>query len=483
MQKQLLNISLLLLCVLTACTSAPEGAEEILTETSRLIAQDRNYNEATEMLLASLAQQDEKVPTIPLIRTYEYLSRCYWEQEYDKEATDYARKGYAAAMQLDNDSLQYQLANRLASCHYTSGQHDSARYYYEQVRAIGLLRNDSVLLLNATNNIGAVLLSKLAFHEALEQFEESKRYSKNRRIDNFKYHYNRSRCFFHMNQWEDCAREVELCRQYTPINDFEGWQKLYQRLYTCQMNMGDFEAACHSADSVFMYTDSIYKVRHREEMKGITSKFQQEQHEAEIRLMQSHWILAVVNGVFIAIILVVVIMYRNKRRILQLQDEMHSLSMKIALEEGRHKSSTEEEDDEEDTEAPVRAETQPISENLANLYFQQLNVARELFRSRPAYDRLQQLKFHTDKNYLSDEQRLPLIDSVTEVFLDPIQRLRSTFPELTADECLYAILTFIGCNNATISMVTKTTEATLRKRRSRIKQKTTERVFSVLIGG
>jgi len=474
MQKQLL-IQTLLLCMLTACTTSSEDVQQLVNEGTRLVTKDRNYNESAEMLLHSLSFQDESKPTELLVHTYEYLSHCYWNQEYDKEALDYARKGYALSQKLGNDSLTIQLANRMAACRYTTGKHDSARYYYEQARAMGLLRKDSTLLVNAINNIGAVLISKNAFREALDQFDESIKYTKNRNIDHFKYHYNRSRCFFHLNQWEDCVREIEKCMQYTPRQDLEGWQKLYQRLYTCQTKMGKFEEACLSADSVFIYTDSIYQVRHREELKGITSKFKQEQHETEIRLMQSHWILAVVNGIFIVIILVVVIMYRNKRRMLQLQDELHSLTVQIALEEERHADSVE--------ATPKRQTVQPVSDSLFNLYVQQLNVARELFRSRPAYDRLQQLKFHTDKCYLPDEQRLPLIDCVTEVFLDPIQRLRSSFPELTADECLYAILTFIGCNNATISMLTKTTEATLRKRRSRIKQKTSERVFTMLIEG
>ena len=54
-------------------------------------------------------------------------------------------------------------------------------------------------------------------------------------------------------------------------------------------------------------------------------------------------------------------------------------------------------------------------------------------------------------------------------------------PELTEDECIYALLIFVGCNNATASIITKTSEATLRKRRSRFKQKTSEQVFNLFM--
>lgn len=474
MQKSLLHILLFTSLVLTACTSTSQDAQESFDQGNQLLIQEKKYNEAAEMLLHALALQDTKKPTELLTRTYEHLSRCYWNQEYDNEALKYARLGYNTSLMLDNDSLQSQQAIRMASCHYTCNNYDSARYYYEQVRAKSFLSHDSTLLVNTINNIGAVLLSQAKFQEALAAFDESMLYSHHNDYDCFKYHYNRSRCFSHLGQWEDCINEIKISLQYTPDKDFDGKQKLYKRLYSCLKKMEQYQEACHSADSVFMYTDSIYVLRHREELKDITSKFQQEQHEAEMRLMQSHWILAVVNGVFIVIILVVVIMYRHKRRILQLEDELHSLNARIAIEEDKQGKPTEQ----KEVHTVV-----PVPETLSSLYMQQLNIARELFRSRPTYDRLQQLKFHTDKNYLPDEQRLPLIDSVTEVFLDPIQRLRSAYPELTADECLYAILTFIGCSNAVISMLTKTTEATLRKRRSRIKQKTTERVFSFLIEG
>ena len=53
---------------------------------------------------------------------------------------------------------------------------------------------------------------------------------------------------------------------------------------------------------------------------------------------------------------------------------------------------------------------------------------------------------------------------------------------LTEDECIYALLIFVGCNNATASIITKTSEVTLRKRRSRFKQKTSEQVFNLFMG-
>ena len=126
--------------------------------------------------------------------------------------------------------------------------------------------------------------------------------------------------------------------------------------------------------------------------------------------------------------------------------------------------------------------TEEKEENLSMLYLEQFKVSKEIFQARPAYSKIRQLRYHTDKNYLPDEERLPLIDSVLEVFIDQLQKLVATYPELTEDECIYALLIFVGCNNATASIITKTSEATLRKRRSRFKQKTSEQVFNLFMG-
>ena len=179
-------------------------------------------------------------------------------------------------------------------------------------------------------------------------------------------------------------------------------------------------------------------------------------------------------------------MFRNKQRMIGLQRRMEALNLRVVREEQvkKHASNWTSEQSSEQSSEPVEETqwTEKKEENLSMLYLEQFKVLKEIFLARPAYPKLRQLRYHTDKNYLPDEERLPLIDSILEVFIDPLQKLVATYPELTEDECIYALLIFVGCNNATASIITKTSEVTLRKRRSRFKQKTSEQVFNLFMG-
>ncbi len=464
-------ISIILLLtwyLMPACSSSTDEVEDCINEGCRLMSEESDHNAAAGLMLRALSLQNEHVPTKQLVRTYYYLSQIYWRLDFPNKALDFAQLSLSCAEQMgDQYPNRLNLINRVASCYYLAlvpHHNDSAICYYNRLLEESLACSDSSMACNACNNMGAVYLStKEHAREALGYFERSKIFSLNRDKDNFYYHYNCSRAYQQLELWDSCIYEINECMKYVQDGDIEGKEKLFARLYKCQKHLANYKEACTWADSSFFYSDSLYVERRREELKDLTEKYQREKYESELQLQRTHWVLAVVVVVFISLILFVVVMYRNKRRIIALQQKMEKLKLQISREVEQTEPSS------------------ASNENLTDLYHQQFLVARDLFRSRQVSNKLSQLKYHTDKIYLSDEERLPLIDGVTEVFIDPLQNLRTNFPELTADECLYAVLCFVGCSNSDISMLTKTTEATLRKRRSRFKQKTNDTVFKLLM--
>lgn len=489
--------------LLTACNDRLREAEESCREGKRLFVAEKQYNEAGQALLHSLSLQDEAKATPLLASTYEYLSRVYWEQDYEDKALAYAQRYLWCAGELADDSLMAQALNRTASCYYLAGKADTARIYYERMRELALSRRDSVMVMNACNNISSVLLMLKQPEASLGMLEESRTFSPRRRKDEFTYHYNRSRCFQTMGSWQACADEVRQCLPYADSLDLEGRQKIYQRLYVCMKNLGRLEEACLCADSSNLLAAEAFRFKQREELKNITERYQQERYETELELQRTYWSLVVVNVVFVCVVFVVAMMYRSKRRVVMLQRRMDALKVQLAsLQLPRSEAAADDQGTmavspdlpgEGDAPASSPLPSAPCEsaapagapprggmpdEGLAvTLLLEQFHLAREMFRQRPASGRLRQLKYHTDKEYLPDQQRLPIIDSVTEVFIDPLQNLHAAHPDLTADECIYAVLCFLGCSNAVISSLTKTSEATLRKRRSRFKQKVSEKLF------
>lgn len=485
--KPLYIVVIILSCLfLGSCSSIEQEARDAYEEGKELSTDDAKLNEAAEALLHSLSLQDESIPTVLLASTYEYISRVYWEQDYTQKALTYALKGMECCNKLNNDSLRSHMLNRIASCYYLDGKNAAAIHYYTQTKDLAIKLQDTAMIKNALNNIGAVLLSEKKYDEAIKMFDESIKYSKNNKKDSFKYHYNLSRCYKAMNKWEESSKEIRLAMRDGDRNDVEAFQKLYRRLYESEKYLGHTEYAYVCADSSYLLADSIFYIKKREELKDITERHQQEQHEAEMKLQRTHWMFAVVCIIFAALGIIAGIMYRNKKRILKLQQRMDSIKVRIARKtetQAPTDDTLQESTEDEHVSNNTQEQKEQDQSSLIPLYAEQFQLARELFRSRPAHNKLRQLKYHTDKNYLSDDVRLPIIDSVTEVFIDPMQGLRTLYPELTADECLYAVLSFLGCSNAIISILTKTTEATLRKRRSRFKQKTNEQVFSMLMEG
>ena len=475
-----------------------QEAEELYKAGVRAAKSPDSLNEAGKMLLQSLSLQNEDKPTELLVKTYEHISRVYWDQDYPNKALDYAKKSLKAMENIDNDSLRISVYNRMASSYYLSdvkNRHDSATFYYNKTLGLAIATNDTRHTINAYNNLGAVLISQGKPDEALEMFERSHSVAKQKRKDNATYYYNRSRCFENKNLWDSCVVAIRKSLAYQDSTDFEARGKLYRRLYKAEKHLNHLDHACLYADSAMDFTDKSLKERQRDELKSVTERYQHEKYESDLRLQRTHWLVVVLIVIVVFGILFLGQTIRNKHKMIGLQRRMENLNLKVVREEQVRAASTKTselsaEQTGKSLPSPSTQEGQEIEnqwteeneENLSMLYLEQFKVSREIFQARPAYSKIRQLKYHTDKNYLPDEERLPLIDSILEVFIDQLQKLVATYPELTEDECIYALLIFIGCNNATASIITKTSEATLRKRRSRFKQKTSEQVFNLFMG-
>lgn len=476
--------------MLFSCGNKMQEAEELYRSGVSAAKVADSLNEAGEMLLHSLSLQDENQPTELLVKTYEHISKVYWEQDYPDKALDYAKKSLAVMEHIDNDSLLVCVYSRLASSYYLSNlknRHDTATLYYNKMLELATAIKQSKYVINAYNNLGAVLVSQSKFDEALEMFERSNNVPGQTRKDRGTYYYNRSRCFENKHMWDSCVIAIRQSLACKDSTDFESRGKLYRRLYLAEQRLNNLSEACHYADTAMDFTDKSLKERQREELKSVTERYQQEKYEANLRLQRTHWLVVVLIIIVVFGLMFVAFMLRNKRRMIGLQRRMEALNLQVVRAEQIKKQAHEKSDDQavEQTEEHVQEAqwTEEKEENLSMLYLEQFKVSREIFQARPAFSKIRQLKYHTDKNYLPDEERLPLIDSILEVFIDQLQKLKATYPELTEDECIYALLIFLGCNNATASILTKTSEATLRKRRSRFKQKTSEQVFSLFMEG
>ena len=487
-----LGVASLFLLMLFSCGNKMQEAETLYKDGIRAAKTPDSLNEAAEMLLHSLSLQDENEPTVLLVKTYESISRIYWNQDYPTKSLLYAKKALKTMEHIDNDSLRINVYNRIASSYYLSelkNKNDSATAYFNKMLELAIATKDTRNIINAYNNLGAVLIMQGKTDEALEMFNRSHGVPNQIPKDKAIYYYNCSRCYENKNMWDSCIVAIRHSLAYYDSTKYNARANLYRRLYNAEKHLRHLDQACLYADSAMEYSDRNLEEQQREDIRSVTERYQHGKYTNDLRLQRTHWLIVVLAVIVVFGLLFLGMMFRNKHRMVGLQRRMEALNLLVVREEARkHASaniqhSVSASEDGENAQQPDEENewTEEKEENLSALYLEQFKVSKEIFQARPAYSKIRQLRYHTDKNYLPDEERLPLIDSVLEVFIDQLQKLVATYPELTEDECIYALLIFVGCNNATASIITKTSEATLRKRRSRFKQKTSEQVFNLFM--
>ena len=487
-----LGVASLFLLMLFSCGNKMQEAETLYKDGIRAAKTPDSLNEAAEMLLHSLSLQDENEPTVLLVKTYESISRIYWNQDYPTKSLLYAKKALKTMEHIDNDSLRINVYNRIASSYYLSelkDKNDSATAYFNKMLELAIATKDTRNIINAYNNLGAVLIMQGKTDEALEMFNRSHGVPNQIPKDKAIYYYNCSRCYENKNMWDSCIVAIRHSLAYYDSTKYNARANLYRRLYNAEKHLRHLDQACLYADSAMEYSDRNLEEQQREDIRSVTERYQHGKYTNDLRLQRTHWLIVVLAVIVVFGLLFLGMMFRNKHRMVGLQRRMEALNLLVVREEARKQASANIQhsvsasEDGEDAQQPTEENewTEEKEENLSALYLEQFKVSKEIFQARPAYSKIRQLRYHTDKNYLPDEERLPLIDSVLEVFIDQLQKLVATYPELTEDECIYALLIFVGCNNATASIITKTSEATLRKRRSRFKQKTSEQVFNLFM--
>lgn len=487
-----LGVASLILLMLFSCGNKMQEAETLYKDGIRAAKTPDSLNEAAEMLLHSLSLQDENEPTVLLVKTYESISRIYWNQDYPTKSLLYAKKALKTMEHIDNDSLRINVYNRIASSYYLSelkDKNDSATAYFNKMLELAIATKDTRNIINAYNNLGAVLIMQGKTDEALEMFNRSHGVPNQIPKDKAIYYYNCSRCYENKNMWDSCIVAIRHSLAYYDSTKYHARANLYRRLYNAEKHLRHLDQACLYADSAMEYSDRNLEEQQREDIRSVTERYQHGKYTNDLRLQRTHWLIVVLAVIVVFGLLFLGMMFRNKHRMVGLQRRMEALNLLVVREESRKQASANIQhsvsasEDGEDAQQPDEENewTEEKEENLSALYLEQFKVSKEIFQARPAYSKIRQLRYHTDKNYLPDEERLPLIDSVLEVFIDLLQKLVASYPELTEDECIYALLIFVGCNNATASIITKTSEATLRKRRSRFKQKTSEQVFNLFM--
>lgn len=238
-----------------------------------------------------------------------------------------------------------------------------------------------------------------------------------------------------------------------------------QHIYSILCKLGDYKNALVYKDSIQQFTDSIKSIDGANRIQRIEDVHKQnvEKEQARFNILLYSSIGAIL--VIAMIMLVVLKNLRLKRRQVSLFNKIAELNVKLSelqSKEGQEECSIEGVD----------------TDNAQRLIMEKFNLSMEMFKTQPQYDILKKLNLIRS---FDTQNKLEIKNIHSEIigrFSDACSSMRQIFPAMTGDDCLLCSMSYCGCSKEIISAMMGASEEAVRRRKSRVKQKLPENIFS-----
>lgn len=233
---------------------------------------------------------------------------------------------------------------------------------------------------------------------------------------------------------------------------------------------GDYRNALAYKDSVYMYTDSIRRLDGSRQVAETEREFHASIARKNMRFRILLGVSAAVVTVILLILYFVIRNLRLSRRQIELTDRISALNARIAELRPQEKDQAES----DRSSGIIPADADPIS----RLIEEKCRLSLEVFRSLPQYGLLRKLNLIRNLTADNKAEMKTVYDVIIGRFSDCCSDLRSAFPGMTNDDCIFCVMNYAGCSREVISFAMGASDEALRRRKSRIKQKLPEGVFS-----
>lgn len=242
-------------------------------------------------------------------------------------------------------------------------------------------------------------------------------------------------------------------------------------LYTCHYNLGDFKTALTYKDSIQIFQDSIRQIDGENRVVRIEEKF-----KSQVERENMNFRLALAGGIIGCIIFAIIIFFtirelRIKRHRVNQEERIDQLNVELSrLQRASEEGSRDEEHD--GGEAAV-----PESE-ITSVLIEKFSLSLEVIRNGDQLSRLRKLNLLHSFSHEDKIELQKIRDIIIGCFSDCCFNMRELYPAMTNDDCLYCTMSMCGCSKDVMSHLMGASDDALRQRKSRIKQKLPERMFS-----
>lgn len=427
---------------------------------------------ATEAYLRALDIMGEKGISKLHLYANINLASCYYYQDLYERAMERYRKAYDIGVQLDDVSSLFFPLRSIGGIYSTQNQTDSALYYYNEALEVAKEIDDSLY--------SATVYSDLAmFYNIREKFSKANEYISlainwdphNAHI----YYYLKGDILSKSNQYDSAQYYLE---KSLDLDNLYAYVSSSYALYNLEKNMGNYKNATQHADNYIVYYDSIQHQIQRAEVTKLMNDHALESHKKEVDARQQRFMFYYIIGFLVFLSICVYVFFqidRNKKqKLIGLQQDLMQNRSQLAQLQNKLASST--------TEIEIeRQESEAIQQQLQ---LRQKELCMRLFQTSSSYKIvLEFISAKRQKKYpkeLSEKDRVKIQQSISEIYIDFIQRQQQSSPQLSEGDIYCCVLAYMGFSNSLIGYLMGVDPNVVTQRRYRIKGKMDESAFNLI---
>lgn len=236
-------------------------------------------------------------------------------------------------------------------------------------------------------------------------------------------------------------------------------------IYSILCELKDYKSALAYKDSVHTFTDSIKNIDGANRVQRIEEVYKQNVEKERTRFNTLFYSSL---GILVIISVVLFFVLKNmsmKRRQVALSNQIAELNVKLAALQPK-----------EETDGSLGDSKD--TDDIIQLIMEKFRLSMEIFKTQPQCELLKKLNLIRDFDTVNKQEIKDVSAEIIGRFSDACSSLRQTVAAMTNDDCLLCSMSYCRCSKEVISVMMGSSEEAVRRRKSRIKQKLPEDLFS-----
>lgn len=384
---------------------------------------------------------------------YEDLGGVYQKQNLDEKGLEMFKLSYRCDSLLNDESLlKYSLAN-IGWAHLILDHEDMAKRYLDKALQISLKQSDSQFVSNIYSKLSLNsenIDSSLMYIRLAQNYQTS-------RGDSVSLYLSLGDLFLEKNELDSAEHYL---KKVLDANDFERSILAFYSLSELEKSRGNYEQAFNYRSFYGEHIDSVVSLNRMSGIERLAYK-----HESEVKMLEEktkteRLILYITSAsvvLFLLFLLIIQYIHRRKK-IAKLMYEQHiaRLNEQIALHQLNIEHSTKELVLLRQTQQQNKDEIALKEQEIRSMIDEKATLRNWFFMQTPIYKRMEDLKYQESMSLreacvlLDSEQQL-LKETIFQIYDEYVQYLRSTYPKLTEEDCIYCCLQLCQLDDQTIA--------------------------------